>query len=177
MYLFTCVCLQGMQDTAHVQQHAFPCPAAQPKSKIQGLALCFDVDFFLFLQGMQDTAHVQQHAYPCPAAQPKPMVERPSSSIMSDAIEAVYGRQEVVEALPVEAFQCQLWEPAKSVLALEPGNLVAQCLCCAVPCRAVPCRAVPCRAVPCRAVLCCAVLCCAELGCAVPEACACLGTW
>ena len=94
---------------------------------------------------MQDTAHVQQHAFPCPAAQPKPMVERPSSSIMSDAIEAVYGRQEVVEALPVEAFQCQLWEPAKSVLALEPGNLVAQCC----------------------VVLCCAVLCCADLGYAV----------
>lgn len=76
------------------------------------------------VQGMQDTAHVpNQHATSaCNAAQPKSMVERPSSSIMSDAIEAVYGRQEIMEALPVEAFQCQLWEPAKSVLALEPGK-------------------------------------------------------
>lgn len=77
------------------------------------------------LQGMQDTAHLQQHAFASHAARPKPMVERPSSSVMSDAIEAVYGRQEVMEALPVEAFQCQLWEPAKSVLALEPGKFCA----------------------------------------------------
>lgn len=81
----------------------------------------FDIVCWSVPQGMQDTAHVQQQACTCNAAQPKSMVERPSSSIMSDAIGAVYGRQEVMEALPVEAFQCQLWEPAKSVLALDPG--------------------------------------------------------
>ena len=71
-------------------------------------------------QVMQDTAHSDGFTSSLP--QPKSMVERPSSSTASDAIEAVYGRQELMDSLPVEGFQCQLWEPSKAVLELEPGE-------------------------------------------------------
>ena len=72
------------------------------------------------VQVMQGTA--QPHAFTSSMPRPKSMVERPSSSTASDAIEAVYGRQELMESLPVEGFQCQLWEPSKAVLELEPGK-------------------------------------------------------
>lgn len=53
----------------------------------------------------------------------KQLMAESLNTIQHEGLSSTDGRQTVVGALPVESFQCQLWEPARAVQELQPGTV------------------------------------------------------
>ena len=92
-----------------------------------------------------DTAYSEQEQQQAPARasaseQPEALVQSKSKakqfmneslrSIQLQGLSPIDARLQVAGELPIDSFQCQLWEPARAVQELQPGTFLTSDACC-----------------------------------------------